>query len=192
MTRRGSLHKTLIVLFMMQFVCIGASQAKDKQDLTGTWELNEEETEKHRDKNATVGKQSRFLQARSQPDLSLPPMQSDVAPKKRVKQPAILNCDPLTLQLNQVDSELSISMQCNDAQIRSFTVGKLHGRVTKWNGRRLYERYSSLTRSVTHEFKLTGDDRMEVRLNVKPSGEKKFTYVFIYDRVIDPQQNESA
>ena len=157
------------------------------QDLTGTWELNLEETNKLQPQIQTVGKRGRYRRSGGGSVL-LPPQQSMVTPSKTINPPLILDCVKAQIEYrgNQVD------LTCNEIDTRTFLIGRHHGRVAKWKRKQLTERYSSTSRTVEHKFTLIKSDRMEVLVRIKPKGSKRLIHTLIYDRVSKANDGNSS
>ena len=154
---------------------IGADSSK--KDLTGIWILNEEETNKVTPKTSTISRK-KGLRNTGVTGVLVPNQRSRITPSKTINPPLILDC--MRAELEHLGQQVQLT--CNEIDTRIFLLGKEHGRVAKWKGKTLTERYSSTSRSVQHAFKLVKEDRMEVTVQVKPRGAKKLRYILVYDR----------
>lgn len=168
-------------------VCLMFGWSSSAQDLTGTWKLNVEETNKIQPLVQTVGKRGRFRKGGAGAVL-LPPQQSMVTPSKTINPPLILDCDKAQIYYrgNRVD------LTCNEIDTRTFLIGSHHGRVAKWKRKRLTERYSSTSRTVEHKFTLVKQNRMEVLVRIKPKGARRSKHTLIYDRVLESSDTNSS
>lgn len=96
--------------------------------------------------------------------------------------PRVLSCR--VMQLDLVGE--TINMTCDgETKPRKFTIGKLHGRKTKFSQKKLTEGYTSTTRRVEHKFSIKKQDRLHVEVSVKPKGGKRLRYLVVFDRQLE-------
>ena len=94
------------------------------------------------------------------------------------RDPGVLRCDAMTV--TPADGNLHFRYQGAGEEI--MKPGNDQGRRTSWNKRRLTQKYTTTSRSVTKTYELDDDGRLLVRVKINPKGSKSVTHVRVFER----------
>lgn len=161
-------------------------------DLTGTWTIDVELTEKLQPpikKNRGVAQGLRGLVAGGGVIAPVPGGAAPAVGAAGLKTPVVLHCSELTL--NKIESKITI--ECANGTRREFNVGNLHGRKTKWKKNRLTESYRSTSRSVRHQLKLDRKGNLIATVTIQPNRGVSQKYIRAFNRKTEdlPESSEA-
>ena len=156
---------------------------------TGTWVLNQAETELLRDdldektiKIPTAGRTQISVMGIPLPGGGGGNARSGHSPLT-AKQPEILRCKAMTISAEQNRIELFYPDLDPLEQKETVRAGHYRGRDSKWNQRRLQQKYKTSERSVSKKWSVRKDGRLLVEVAIKHKKAKKQTFRRVFDRL---------
>ncbi len=163
--------------------------AKPAPVYTGTWVLNEAETELLRDdldektiKIPTAGRTQISVMGIPLPGGGGGNARSGHSPLT-AKQPEILRSKTVTISEEQNRVELFYPDLDPLEQKETVRAGHYRGRDSKWNQRRLQQKYKTSERSVSKKWTVRKDGRLLVEVAIKHKKAKKQTFRRVFDRL---------
>ena len=175
-------------LFLL--LCAAATNVAAKQPpvYSGTWVLNQAETELLRDdldektlKIPTAGRAQISVMG-----IPLPggggSTRSGHSPLT-AKQPEILRCKTMTI--SEGDNQIELFYPDLDPleQREIVRAGHFRGRDSKWNRKRLQQKYKTSERRVSKKWSVRKDGRLLIEVAIKHKKAKKQTFRRVFDRV---------
>jgi hypothetical protein len=147
--------------------------------LLGDWVLNSEKTHELQPEQrggAEVGFGSPSI---SVGGVGIPlPGGGGAAPAGSARDPKVLRCDAMTVAM--VDANVHFAYQGSGEEL--MKPGNVQGRRTSWNQRRLTQKYTTTSRSVSKTYELDDAGTLLVRVKFKPKGSKSATHIRVFER----------
>ena len=177
-----------LALFLL--LCAAATNVGAKQPpvYSGTWVLNQAETELLRDdldektlKIPTAGRAQISVMG-----IPLPggggSTRSGHSPLT-AKQPEILRCKTMTI--SEGDNQIELFYPDLDPleQREIVRAGHFRGRDSKWDRKRLQQKYKTSERRVSKKWSIRKDGRLLIEVAIKHKKAKKQTFRRVFDRV---------
>lgn len=180
------LIKIVFVCSLVGLCATSAIHAKTDKKITGTWEVNEEETETLQNKVRRSNPTSRGVGAPTGGGVGIPVPGSGGAagPNATLKFPIVLECNAISIEVE----EETVKASCESGVSREFLIGKIHGRTTRFRHNVLTESYSSTSRSVKHDIRVDRKGNLVAKVRIKPKYGVSQTFVRVYSR---PSETET-
>lgn len=103
---------------------------------------------------------------------------SSAAPAGSARDPRVLRCDAMTVSMQ----DINVHFLYRGSGEEVMKSGNDQGRKTSWNSRKLTQKYSTTSRTVTKTYRLDDQGRLEVRVKLAPKGSKSATHVRVFER----------
>lgn len=181
------LIKILFVCTLVSLCATAVVHAKTDKKITGTWVVNEEETETLQSKVRKSNPTSRGLGAATGgvSGIPVPGAGGPAGPNSTLKFPIVLECKEISIEVE----EEAVKASCESGVSREFLIGKIHGRTTRFRRNVLTESYSSTSRSVRHDIRVDKNGNLVAKVRIKPKYGVSQTFVRVYSR---PSETESV
>ena len=79
-------------------------------------------------------------------------------------------------------SEDELRFQYHGAGEETMRSGNDQGRKTSWNRRKLTQKYTTTSRTVTKTYELEEDGSLTVKVSIRPKGSQSATQVRVFER----------
>lgn len=178
---RSAICGCLSILF-----CAVATAEKPTPVYAGDWVLNQEETELLRNdlddktiKIPTAGRAQISVMG-----IPLPgggPRAQGHSPLT-AKQPEVLRCKQMSISVADKKIQLTYPDLDPAEQQETLRAGHYRGRDSKWNRKRIQQKYKTSERKVSKSWSIRKDGRLLVEVSVKHKKAKKQTYQRVFDR----------
>jgi hypothetical protein len=165
-----------------------ATAAKPPPAYAGAWVLNQDETELLRDdldektiKIPTAGRMQVSVMG-----IPLPGGGGRAASGHSpltAKQPVVLRCKQMSISV--VDKTIQLTYPDLDPleQKETLRAGHYRGRDSKWNRKKIQQKYKTSERKVSKTWTMRKDGRLLVEVSIKHKKAKKQTFSRVFDRL---------
>ena len=169
------------LLLTLYAACAISADPAAPEWLLGDWVLNSEKTHSLQPKQTDGGGDIGF----GSPSISvggvgipLPGGSGTGSTPGGARDPRVLRCDAMTV--TTADRDLHFTYRGSGEE--QMKPGNDQGRKTSWNRKKLTQKYTTSSRSVSKTYQLDGDGALVVRVKINPKGSKSATHVRVFER----------
>ncbi len=176
-----SCRKPLLAFFLLAWSFpAGASAPAPPDWLLGDWVLNSELTHELQPKQSGGGMGGIGMPTISVGGVGIPIPGSGSSPPVAgsPRDPRVLRCDAMTVTVK----EGNLHFAYRGAGEETMVPGNDQGRKTTWKRKRLTQKYTTTSRTVTKTYELDDAQRLVVRVKIKPKRAKGATHVRVFER----------
>ncbi|MEM7077695.1 MAG: hypothetical protein AAF513_03600 [Pseudomonadota bacterium] len=167
----------------------------DINALTGTWMINQDETDKVR---VPIKDRGNVLSnnVRGSVYVGGVPIPIPGAGGGQRAMSSMSAQDPKVLRSASIQIEApqgkKLTIQYDQGGKETLVRGDYRGRDSKWGRNKIEQKYKTTERTVTKRWSLRKDGRLFVSVVIKPKGDRKRIYNRVFDRVIEAEADDET
>jgi len=154
------------------------ASAEAPQWLLGEWALNSEMTHELQPEQSGGSGGSFGAPSISVGGVGIPLPGSGANAGGSARDPRVLRCDAMTVST----ADANLLFRYNGAGEEVMKSGNDQGRKTSWSRKKLTQKYTTTSRTVTKTYQLDENGLLIVKVKINPKGSKSATHVRVFER----------